>query len=48
MSDEVMIRIEGLWKRYGLPLPEFMRKGWNLLTNKNESPAITGRMVPGR
>jgi hypothetical protein len=26
MSDEVVIRIEGLWKRYGLPLPAFIRK----------------------
>ena len=21
MSDDVVIKIEGLWKRYGLPLP---------------------------
>jgi ABC-type polysaccharide/polyol phosphate transport system ATPase subunit len=31
MSDEVVIKIEGLWKRYGLPLPAFIRKGWNLV-----------------
>jgi len=42
MSDEVIIRIEGLWKRYGLPLPEFIRRGWNLLTNKNESSGDSG------
>ena len=42
MSDAVMIRIEGLWKRYGLPLPEIVRRGWNLLTNKNESSADLG------
>jgi len=29
-----MIRIEGLWKRYGLPVPEILRRGWNLLTNR--------------
>jgi len=27
MSDDVVIRIEGLWKRYGLPLPAVVRKG---------------------
>ncbi len=42
MSDEVMIRIEGLWKRYGLPLPEFIRRGWNLMTSKNESSGDPG------
>ncbi|MGO9122132.1 MAG: ABC transporter ATP-binding protein [Desulfomonilaceae bacterium] len=42
MSDEVMIRIEGLWKRYGLPLPKIVRRGWNLLTNKNESSGDSG------
>ncbi len=31
MSDDVVIRIEGLWKRYGLPLPAVIRKGWNLV-----------------
>jgi lipopolysaccharide transport system ATP-binding protein len=33
MSDEITIRIEGLWKRYGLPVPEFLRRGWNRLKN---------------
>ncbi|HTY23312.1 MAG TPA: ABC transporter ATP-binding protein [Desulfomonilaceae bacterium] len=41
MSDEVMVRIEGLWKRYGLPVPEVLRKGWNLLRNRNASDADT-------
>ena len=27
MSDDVVIRVEGLWKRYGLPLPGFVRQG---------------------
>jgi lipopolysaccharide transport system ATP-binding protein len=42
MSEEIMIRIEGLWKRYGLPLPRIVRRGWNLLTNKNESSGDSG------
>ena len=37
MSDQVMIRIEGLWKRYGLPVPEILRRGWNLLANRNKA-----------
>jgi homopolymeric O-antigen transport system ATP-binding protein len=31
MADGVVIKIEGLWKRYGLPLPAVIRKGWNLV-----------------
>jgi lipopolysaccharide transport system ATP-binding protein len=31
MSDDVVIKIERLWKRYGLPLPAVIRKGWNLV-----------------
>ena len=46
MSDEVMIRIEGLWKRYGLPVPEILRRGWNLLTNRNESSGGYGEDGP--
>jgi lipopolysaccharide transport system ATP-binding protein len=30
MAGDVVIRIEGLWKRYGLPVPAFLHKGWNL------------------
>ncbi len=39
MAGDVVIRIEGLWKRYGLPVPAFLHKGWNLLrTGKLDSP----------
>lgn len=34
MSNDVTIRIEGLWKRYGLPLPAFVHKGLNYLKKK--------------
>lgn len=34
MAGDVTIRIEGLWKRYGLPLPEFVRKGLNYVKRK--------------
>jgi hypothetical protein len=27
MSDDVVIRVDGLWKRCGLPLPGFVRQG---------------------
>lgn len=27
MSDNVVIQVDGLWKRYGLPLPGFVRQG---------------------
>ena len=27
MTDDAIIRIDGMWKRYGLPLPRFMRHG---------------------
>jgi homopolymeric O-antigen transport system ATP-binding protein len=38
MAGNVVIRIEGLWKRYGLPVPSFLHKGWNLLrTGKLDS-----------
>jgi lipopolysaccharide transport system ATP-binding protein len=38
MAGDVVIRIEGLWKRYGLPVPAFLHKGWNLLrTGKLDS-----------
>jgi lipopolysaccharide transport system ATP-binding protein len=42
MSDQVMIRIEGLWKRYGLPVPEILRRGWYRLTNRDSSGDYTG------
>jgi ABC-type polysaccharide/polyol phosphate transport system ATPase subunit len=34
MADDVTIRVEGLWKRYGLPLPAFVRKGLNAIRKK--------------
>jgi ABC-type polysaccharide/polyol phosphate transport system ATPase subunit len=37
MSDDVTIRIEGLWKRYGLPLPAFVHKGLNYLRQRKTS-----------
>jgi lipopolysaccharide transport system ATP-binding protein len=37
MSDDVSIRVEGLWKRYGLPVPRFVRKGWNLLKRDKQA-----------
>lgn len=41
MSGDVTIRIQGLWKRYGFPIPEILRKGLHLLKN-GESPADDG------
>lgn len=38
MAEEIAIKIEGLWKRYGLPVPEFVRKGWNLVRRRNKDP----------
>jgi ABC-type polysaccharide/polyol phosphate transport system ATPase subunit len=39
MSNDVVIRIEGLWKKYGLPMPAFLQKTWNLFRKgKIESP----------
>ncbi len=34
MSNDVTIRIDGLWKRYGLPFPHFLRKGLNLIKGR--------------
>ncbi|MBI5248483.1 MAG: ABC transporter ATP-binding protein [Desulfomonile tiedjei] len=31
MSGDVVIKIEGLWKRYGLPMPELVSKALNLV-----------------
>jgi lipopolysaccharide transport system ATP-binding protein len=36
MSEEIAIRIEGLWKRYGLPVPAVLRKGWNMIKGRQE------------
>ena len=35
MSSDVTIRISGLWKRYGLPMPRFVQKGMNLIKGRN-------------
>ncbi len=37
MSDDTIIRIEGLWKRYGLPLPAFVRQGHRWLRSLRDS-----------
>jgi len=37
MSDDIAIKIEGLWKRYGLPIPDVFRKVRNLFGNRNSS-----------
>ncbi len=34
MSSDVTIRINGLWKRYGLPMPRFVQKGINLIKGR--------------
>ena len=42
MSNDVVIRVEGLWKRYGLPLPGFMRRGrhWLHSLRNGRTPAL--------
>ena len=37
MSDDIAIRVEGLWKRYGLPLPKIYYKGRHWLRNRQPS-----------
>jgi len=34
MSREIAVRIEGLWKRYGVPVPAVVRKGLNYLRGR--------------
>jgi lipopolysaccharide transport system ATP-binding protein len=34
MSSDVTIRISGLWKRYGLPMPQFIHRGINLIKGR--------------
>lgn len=45
MSDDIVIRMEGLWKHYGLPLPGFVRRGqhWlrSLRNGRNPKPALS-------
>jgi len=33
MAEDVTIKIEGLWKRYGVPIPEFIRRGLDFVRN---------------
>ena len=37
MSDDAVIRIEGLWKRYGLPIVPALRRGWRALRGRGPS-----------
>ncbi len=37
MADDVVIRIEGLWKRYGLPVPEPLRKLWHRVKTRKDT-----------
>lgn len=46
MSSDVVIRIEGLWKRYGFPLPEFMSKAWDLVRNRKTGLRADGDRRP--
>ena len=34
MSEDVVIRIEGMWKRYGLPIVPALRRGWRALRGR--------------
>ncbi|HMK34925.1 MAG TPA: polysaccharide ABC transporter ATP-binding protein [Desulfomonilaceae bacterium] len=35
MSGDIAIRVENLWKRYGLPVPAFVEKGLNLVSRRS-------------
>jgi ABC-type polysaccharide/polyol phosphate transport system ATPase subunit len=41
MTDDTVIKVDGLWKRYGLPLPGFVRQGrhWLRSLRNDRSPA---------
>lgn len=47
MSDDIVIRVEGLWKRYGLPLPAVLRKGIRWL-RAIRNPQSLAQSAPGR
>ena len=47
MSDDIVIRVEGLWKRYGLPLPAVVRKGLDWLRNGRHSQSATSNSDDG-
>ncbi len=38
MSSDTVIKIEGLWKRYGLPIPDVFKKVRNLLGSADSAP----------
>jgi len=41
MDDDVVIRVDGLWKRYGLPLVPALRRYWrSLRSGRNPQSAI--------
>lgn len=46
MSSDVVIRIDGLWKRYGFPMPEFVSNAWNLVRNRKTGPGENGDRRP--
>jgi len=46
MSDDVVIRVDGLWKRYGLPLPGFVRQGRRWLRSLRDSRSLAP-LLPG-
>jgi ABC-type polysaccharide/polyol phosphate transport system ATPase subunit len=37
MSSDIVIKIEGLWKRYGLPIPDILGKVRSLLGSANSA-----------
>lgn|GEM_PF-3024660 len=37
MSSDIVIKIEGLWKRYGLPIPDVLGKVRSLLGSANSA-----------
>jgi lipopolysaccharide transport system ATP-binding protein len=42
VAEDVTIHIEGLWKRYGLPIPEIIRKGMNFIKNRKAGDSGDG------
>lgn len=46
MSEDVVIKIEGLWKRYGLPLPEFVHTLSDLIRSRTTNSTYNGDRRP--
>lgn len=46
VSSDVVIRIEGLWKRYGLPIPKILRKTASYLRGRGASARQTHSSGP--